>query len=635
MQLTATQTKAMRQVQMLLTKHEAKEQLAWMEQLRTARDRQPTLVVVGEVKRGKSSLVNALTGTTVTPVDVGLATAGFVKVRPPSDELSSGSALLSLASGELRRITAAEVADWMTIDGPATEGLAWQDRPIGAEVAVESLHLPGMVLVDTPGVGGLVSAHAAAATMAAASATALLFVSDAGQVLTAPELRFLGHVAERVHWVFFAVTKTDRHPAWREVVAENRELLRRHAPRYAQAPMVAVSSSLAAMSTAQTDPVRRDKVLAASGITELAQTLMMLSTEQPVLRFGNALRTGRAGLDGVAASVLRARKAVAGGRTAVAELTAEKARLDDLRQAEGRWSLDLQRDLGRLRQKSVRQISTALEELRDRWRSAIAKEKRGSVDAVAQRMAAELESDLTAVSGSIAEAFYRDLDELIRTMFATLNTESPDLATHVTDDLRDLQLSARRRADAGTGQSIFDPSLIGSATMGMGLASHFGGGALAAATGVAAAPILLPAAFAGGLLMLNVRHRRTRAGRAQLLEMVNESVRVAQSELVGAVDSVMLELRPEVTVAFRAHLKSAITEIAAVIKQAETAAAQSAQERAAEVAALDTQLKELGAASRAVDEVLAELGRALGAAAAKPAPPPVGDDAGGTPLEST
>jgi hypothetical protein len=72
-----------------------------------------------------------------------------------------------------------------------------------------------------------------------------------------------------------------------------------------------------------------------------------------------------------------------------------------------------------------------------------------------------------------------------------------------------------------------------------------------------------------------------------------------------------------------------------VIKQAETAAAQSAQERAAEVAALDTQLKELGAASRAVDEVLAELGRALGAAAAKPAPPPVGDDAGGTPLEST
>src|SRR5690606_40618541 len=59
---------------------------------------------------------------------------------------------------------------------------------------VQTCGLPisgGLVLVDTPGVGGLGSAHGAATMAAVAGADAVVFVSDAAQEYTRPELDFL------------------------------------------------------------------------------------------------------------------------------------------------------------------------------------------------------------------------------------------------------------------------------------------------------------------------------------------------------------------------------------------------------------------------------------------------------------
>ena len=72
----------------------------------------------------------------------------------------------------------------------------------GARVTGVEVRLPrkmlagGLVLVDTPGVGGLGSPHAAASLAAISMADAVLFVTDAAQELTRSEVDFLRRARE-------------------------------------------------------------------------------------------------------------------------------------------------------------------------------------------------------------------------------------------------------------------------------------------------------------------------------------------------------------------------------------------------------------------------------------------------------
>jgi hypothetical protein len=58
------------------------------------------------------------------------------------------------------------------------------------------------------------------------TAQGMLFVTDASQELTAPELSFLKQALERCHIAACVVTKTDLHPEWRRIVDLDREHLR-------------------------------------------------------------------------------------------------------------------------------------------------------------------------------------------------------------------------------------------------------------------------------------------------------------------------------------------------------------------------------------------------------------------------
>ena len=80
----------------------------------------------------------------------------------------------------------------------------------------------GLVLVDTPGVGGLGSAHGAATMSALPSADAVLLVSDAAQEYTGPELEFLGAAMKLCPNVACVVTKTDLYPHWRRIMELDR-----------------------------------------------------------------------------------------------------------------------------------------------------------------------------------------------------------------------------------------------------------------------------------------------------------------------------------------------------------------------------------------------------------------------------
>ncbi|MFB6892777.1 dynamin family protein [Kitasatospora sp. NPDC056327] len=220
------------------------------------------LVVVGEKKRGKSSTINSLVGVwDLLPVDADVATGVHVVVRhgdrpraeayllpvgtrPPEPAPGAGATAAAGAADAATRpepIPLERIAEYAAVD-PLT------GRPHRLDVHHVEVELPvpllaaGLELVDTPGVGGLVSGHARLALAALENADALIFVVDGSSELTRSELEFLARATERTAETVFVLTKTDSHDAWPAVLERNRELLARHAPRHAEAPWFPVSN---------------------------------------------------------------------------------------------------------------------------------------------------------------------------------------------------------------------------------------------------------------------------------------------------------------------------------------------------------------------------------------------------------
>src|SRR5207248_9715269 len=132
---------------------------------------------------------NALLGVPVCGTDAVAFTAVPTIIRYGP----APAAEVVLDSGQRRTIDPAQAARY------ATEGA------IGEEARLESVEvaLPrellrgGLVLIDTPGIGGRFAAAAAASTMRAMSlADAELVVSDASQEYTAAEVELLPPAAE-------------------------------------------------------------------------------------------------------------------------------------------------------------------------------------------------------------------------------------------------------------------------------------------------------------------------------------------------------------------------------------------------------------------------------------------------------
>ena len=203
-----------------------------------ARLRRPATVVcvVGEFKQGKSSLVNGLLGRDACPVDDDVATAAITLVRYGEQPAAMVRRHVD-GQSVAEQITIEDLPHWVTEGGnPGNkEGV---ER---VEIAVPSAILQqGLVLVDTPGMGGLGAGHAAATLAFLPFADGVILASDASAELSAPEVDFLGRAAELCPTVLFVQTKIDLYPSWPRILDINRGHLERsgvHVP-------VAVASSV-------------------------------------------------------------------------------------------------------------------------------------------------------------------------------------------------------------------------------------------------------------------------------------------------------------------------------------------------------------------------------------------------------
>lgn len=197
------------------------------------------VVFCGQFKVGKSTMINALLQRAVCPVDADVVTAVPTVVK----YAERPKVTTYVRTDDGTRVSEQE-RPLGEIDLLVTEEADPSDPERDRVVEVGLPHRmlrSGLALVDTPGVGGLDSAHGFLALSSLRHARGVVFVTDAAQELTAPELSFLKTAVERCPTTAVVVTKIDLYPYWRRIV----ELDRRHlANAGLDLPIIAVSSFL-------------------------------------------------------------------------------------------------------------------------------------------------------------------------------------------------------------------------------------------------------------------------------------------------------------------------------------------------------------------------------------------------------
>lgn len=160
------------------------------------------VAVLGEFKRGKSSLINALLGVAVLPTGVLPLTSVVTRLR--WGEVPG--AVIRFKDGTTRSVPPDQLVEFVTESGNPRNQL----QVTAAEVAVSSdLLRGGVVLLDTPGVGSIFEHNTDTTLRLLSDVDAAIFVTAADPPISGHERSFLTLVKEHAHKTFFVLNKID------------------------------------------------------------------------------------------------------------------------------------------------------------------------------------------------------------------------------------------------------------------------------------------------------------------------------------------------------------------------------------------------------------------------------------------
>jgi hypothetical protein len=336
----------------------------------TVRGQSYNVVVCGEFKRGKSSLLNAIVDRK--------------QLFPTGDRLTT-STVMTLRWGPRPRAVAhtvtadGERADEIPVDGikeyvTADEGpRAWRVTQVDVELPHDRL-ASGVVLVDTPGLGGVDEIHSAITLRFLPKADAVVLVLSAVQPASVSELEFAKRALAEKPAVIFALAMADQ----RADIDLRVEAARARLSAYVDVPpeklnIVAVSA-FEAWHAREAGDARR---LEASGLPALEREIWTtLVTEAAAHRLRAAIRTLTRLTEDASAPVASELAALAGPD----ELARVLAELDQNEARALEVGAEL-KDQGRLEQEFASRVSGIERAFRDqvvevlrRLRSALADE---------------------------------------------------------------------------------------------------------------------------------------------------------------------------------------------------------------------------------------------------------------------
>lgn len=168
------------------------------------------VVVCGEVKKGKSSFINAIIGERILPVDTKVATSQAFRIVN-NDKQAFYLVFTDGTKQEVERDDLENYGSQVRIDK--------NGEPItfGKIVDYMEVHTPipflpqSVVLVDTPGLGAIYANHATVTKRHLAKASAVIFILDPTNPITEPEISFLNEVTGITPNVLLVMTKQDNY----------------------------------------------------------------------------------------------------------------------------------------------------------------------------------------------------------------------------------------------------------------------------------------------------------------------------------------------------------------------------------------------------------------------------------------
>ncbi len=323
------------------------------------------LVVVGQFKRGKTTLINALLGVDLLPRAVTPLTSVITLLRHGP----APRAAVIFHDGRRLEIRLDEVADYVTERGNPRNARGVRIAELEAPA---DLLADGITLVDTPGTGSIYRHGTEVARGFLPHADAALFVVSADPPLSADERRDLKDVRASIPVVLCVLNKVDQLELADVALVESFTREELAAAGHPEVPVVCTSARLALEARIAGDP----SGLVASGLAELEALIRseVVARRQSISLEG-VRRRALAALDAAETGVtLELRGVELGGREARArlgrfqEVAAEirRAMADDALVARARAERVLRDELpsrlAELVARSAREIDGALTE---------------------------------------------------------------------------------------------------------------------------------------------------------------------------------------------------------------------------------------------------------------------------------
>jgi ribosome biogenesis GTPase A len=166
------------------------------------------VAVLGQFKRGKSTLLNALLGTPLLPTGITPVTAipTFIRsARIPNIRVEFESAREPFEYGDESNFPSILARYVSEAENPDNRAKAQR-----VEIAVNSARLSGsIILVDTPGVGSTFVHNTRTAEAVLTDCDVGVFVVSADPPITAVELGYLDSVRKLIPKIFFVLNKVD------------------------------------------------------------------------------------------------------------------------------------------------------------------------------------------------------------------------------------------------------------------------------------------------------------------------------------------------------------------------------------------------------------------------------------------
>jgi Dynamin family len=374
------------------------------------------VLVAGEAKRGKSTLVNALLGRPVLPAAVTPLTALPTTVRSGHPE----EVRAVFADGRAQRFPLAALEDLVTERHNPGNRRNLSSVTVLVDVPVLAR---GVELVDTPGTGSVYAHNTAAAETALDTMDAALFVLTADPPVSASERELMTRVAARSVRMFVVLNKAD-YLAPGEL-AEAVEFTGQVVGEAAGRPVRVYPLSARAALTAGDDPgfaafhadftgyLDRERAadLQLSAVAQARRLAGSLGDEVALARRAAELRSGDAA-GRVEAFAARLAAVSARGRDAAGLVRADSARmLAELNEAAQRAARDRTREVGdeltALLDGPLRSAGAA--EIERSGRARLAELAVTAAESWRQRQAARLEEGLARLDARMIEDLRAEL----------------------------------------------------------------------------------------------------------------------------------------------------------------------------------------------------------------------------------